>query len=170
MTRLARLLLASSAITLTAAVPARAQTAAAHAAAPSLVVAALNTTAAAERAARPRTSVRPNDVLRYTLTFTNPTSRALASVELKDAIPAGVRFVGGSTHASRADARAEFSADGGKSWSTQPMETVMVAGQPVQRAVSADRYTHVRWTVAGKVAPGATVTADFEAKVDGAGA
>ena len=82
-------------------VAAQAQQATSHTAAPSLAVAALNTTAAAEGGRSGRATVRPNDVLRYTLTFTNPTSRSLANVELKDPMPAGVHFVAGSTHASR---------------------------------------------------------------------
>ena len=167
MTRLIRLSLAVTLSTVALASAASAQRAAARSAVPSLAVAALNTTAAAEPARPARTVVRPNDVLRYTLTFTNPTARTLANVELKNPMPAGVHFVPGSTHASRADARVEFSADGGQSWSEHPMETALVDGQPVQRLVAADRYTHVRWIVGGKVAPKATVTADFEARVDG---
>lgn len=165
MTLRIRSLLLGSLLALPIAATAGAQGRTSTSAAPSLVVAAMNTSAGASRR-----SVRPNDVLRYTLTFSNPTGRSLANVELKDAIPAGVHFVAASTHASRADARVEFSADGGKSWSAQPMETVMVNGQPVQRAVDADRFTHLRWVVAGSVAPGAKVVADFEAKVSGAGA
>ena len=137
-------------------------------AAPTLVVAARNTTAEAETTRPARSTVLPNDRLAYTLTFTNPTGRTLKSVELKNPIPAGVHLVAGSTHASRADARVEFSADGGKSWSAQPMERVMVDGAAAMRPVPAARYTHVRWTVDGSVAPKATVTADFEARVGGA--
>lgn len=167
--RLSRVALLTGIAATALALPLRAQQRAAAAATPSLVVASLNTTAAKE-GGKLRTTARPNDVLRYTLTFRNPTSRALANVELKDAIPAGVRLVVGSTHGSRADARVEFSADGGKSWAEQPMETVLVAGQSVTRPVSADRYTHIRWVVGGTVAPRSTVTADFEVKVDGTGA
>jgi hypothetical protein len=44
----------------------------------------------------------------------------------------------------------------------------VVDGRRVRRAVPAERYTHVRWTVEGNVAPGATVVAEFDARV-GAG-
>lgn len=165
MSRFTRFTLLLALAVASAAAPARAQSQASVA--PSLAVAALNVTAEAESARPVRAAVRPNDVLRYTLTFTNPTSRSLGNVELKNPIPAGVHFVAGSTHASRTDARVEFSADSGKSWSAQPMESVVVDGKPMQRAVPADRYTHVRWTVRGAVAPQATVTADFEARVSG---
>jgi uncharacterized repeat protein (TIGR01451 family) len=147
------------------AVPAGAQQA--KSAAPSLTVAAVNTTA--EQAGETsRKTVKPDDVLRYTLTFSNPGPKALGNVELRNPIPKGVHFVPGSAHASRDDARLEFSADGGKSWSAQPMETVTVDGQPARRAVPVERYTHVRWIVGGTVAANSTVTADFSAKVVGA--
>ncbi len=141
---------------------------------PSLSVTALNTTAAREVATLSgsvaRTTVQPGDVLRYALTFTNSAPTAVRNVELRDPMPAGMHFVSGSAHASRADARLEFSADGGRSWAAQPVETVFVDGRQVIRPVSAGRYTHVRWVVGGAVAPGAVVTADFEARVGGAGA
>jgi uncharacterized repeat protein (TIGR01451 family) len=164
MTRRFSLALVLLLATLVTARPVMAQ-AAARSASPSLVVAALNMTAEHESPRSARTSVRPNDVLRYTLTFTNPTSRALGNVELKNPIPAGVRFVAGSTHASRSDARVEFSADNGQSWSAQPMESVVVDDKPVVRAIPSERFTHIRWVVRGAVAPQATVTADFEARV-----
>lgn len=155
---------------LLAVVPALAARAQARPATASIVVTSRNVTAAATaRAGTPaRTSVLPGDVLRYTLTFTNATSGPVKNVELRDPIPAGVHFVAGSAHASRPDARLEFSADGGKSWSAAPTESVVVDGKTVVRAVPADRYTHLRWTVAGAVAPSAVVTADFDTRVGGA--
>jgi hypothetical protein len=36
----------------------------------------------------------------------------------------------------------------------------------VRRPVPSERYTHVRWTIDGSVAPGATVTAEFDARVN----
>ena len=174
MTRTTRLPLAIAAalLALMAAMPAAAQQSARSA--PSIVVSARNTTAAAEvaRKARPvaRTTVQPGDVLRYTLTFTNSTAKPVRDVELRDPIPAGVQFIAGSARASRADARLEFSTDGGTSWSAQPMETVTVDGRQVTRAVPAARYSHLRWVFVGAVPPSGTVTADFDVRVNGAGA
>ena len=149
------------------ALPAQAQ--ARPAASASIVVSSVNLTAtAAAKGTAPRATVLPGDVLRYTLTFTNATSGAVKNVELRDPVPAGVHFVAGSAHASRADARLEFSADGGKSWSAAPTESVVVDGKTVERAVPADRYTHLRWVVAGAVVPAAVVTASFDTRVGGA--
>ncbi|HEX2092172.1 MAG TPA: hypothetical protein VHG28_07200 [Longimicrobiaceae bacterium] len=133
-----------------------------------LVVTTDNRTAAAEAArGAPRrdAGVRPGDVLRYRLTFTNVAGRPVRSVALSNPLPEQFRFVPGSTRASREDARAEYSADGGRSFSLQPMEEVVVDGRRVQRPVAPERYTHVRWIVGGWVAPGATVTAEFEARL-----
>ncbi|HEX8275812.1 MAG TPA: hypothetical protein VF615_24465 [Longimicrobiaceae bacterium] len=148
------------------ALPARAQQAA-----PSpLAVTATNRTLAAETAAgapRKDERARPGDVLRYRLTFTNTAGRPVRGVNLANPLPQSFRFVGGSTRASRDDARAEYSADGGRTFSAQPMEEVVVEGRRVRRAVAPERYTHVRWTVDGWVAPGATVTAEFDARLAG---
>ncbi|HEX2189402.1 MAG TPA: hypothetical protein VHG51_10915, partial [Longimicrobiaceae bacterium] len=72
-----------------------------------------------------------------------------------------------SARSSRADARAEYSADGGATFSAQPTEEVVVEGRRVRRPVSPERYTHVRWTVDGWVAPGATVAAELDARFAG---
>lgn len=135
---------------------------------PALAVTAENRTAAAEASAgraRRDDRARPGDLLRYRLTFTNSSGRALRGVTLADPIPAGLALVAGSPRTARTDARLEYSADRGVTWSAQPMEEVVVNGQRVRRAVPAERYTHVRWTVAGSVAPGATVVAEFDARV-----
>ena len=141
--------------------------------APSLRIAVRNQTAEAEKArgaARIDGAVRPGDVLRYTLTFTNASARAISNVQLSNPLPAGLAFVAGSMQASRPDAVAEYSADGGKTFSARPTETVTVNGQVVSRAVPADRYTNVRWVVRGAVRARAIVTAEYDARVGAASA
>lgn len=127
---------------------------------------------AAELAARgtPRRDdrVRPGDVVRYRLAFTNPQRTPVRPV-LANPIAPGMAFVAGSARTARTDARTEYSIDGGKTYSAQPMETVVVNGRPVRRAAAPEKYTHVRWTVGGFVAPGATVVAEFDARVEAPG-
>lgn len=133
-----------------------------------LSVAVENRSAALEAArGTPRSdeAARAGDVLRYRLTFRNTTPRALRGVVVSDPIPAGLRFVAGSSRASRADARVEYSVDGGRTFAAQPMETVVVDGRREQRPAAPEKYTHVRWTVGGEVAPGATVVAEFDARL-----
>lgn len=131
-----------------------------------------NRTAQAEAArgsARRDATARPGDVLRYRLAFRNPGSSPVRGVTLANPLAGGMRLVDASTRASRTDARVEFSADGGRTFAAQPSEMVTnEQGQRVRRPIPAERFTHVRWTVDGQVAPGATVTAEFDARVAGA--
>lgn len=120
---------------------------------------------AAQRRPRADTRARPGDVLRYRLVFTNRSGRPVRNVILDSPIPAGLRLDVASVQATRADARVEYSIDGGRSWASQPLEDVVVAGNTVRRPASPERYTNVRWTVAGLVAPQTVVTAQFEAQV-----
>jgi uncharacterized repeat protein (TIGR01451 family) len=109
-----------------------------------LVVTAENRTAAeAARGGRARAdqNARPGDVVRYRLTFTNTAGRPVRRVQLSNPLAGGMRFVAGSVSASRADAQPEFSIDGGRTFSAQPMEEVVIDGRRVRRPVSPDRYT-----------------------------
>ena len=138
---------------------------------PALAITVQNRTASAEAAqgaARKDSTVKPGDVLHYTLTFSNPTPRALGNVQLSNPLPKGLEFVPASVRASRADARLEFSADGGKTFAAEPTLEVVVDGKTVRRPAAPEQYTHVRWTVTGAVAAQAVVTAEYDARV-GAG-
>ena len=157
---LAGLLLALPVASLHAQAPARPASA--------LAVAAENRTAidAASRGARRSdAAVHAGDVLRYKLTFTNTAGRPVRQVALQNPVAPGLQFVAGSASTSRQDARAEYSADNGATWSVRPTETVVIDGKRVERAIAPERYTGVRWMVDGWVTPGATVTAQFEARL-----
>jgi uncharacterized repeat protein (TIGR01451 family) len=153
-------------LALTFAAPLRAQAPARPAAA--LAVTAENRTAMAAEARgakRSDAAVHAGDVLRYKLTFTNTAGRPVRQVALQNPVAAGLQFVAGSASSSRQDARAEYSADHGATWSVKPMETVTIDGKRIERAIAPERYTGVRWIVDGWVSPGATVTAQFEARL-----
>ena len=148
------------------AAPAQAQTA--RTTTPELRITQRNVSAQAESpGGTARTETRPGDVIRYTLTFTNPGTQPLRDVAIADPIPAGMRIVLGSTRSSRADARLEFSIDSGKTWGQDPTETVIANGQQVERPISPGRYTNVRWVLAKPVAAKEKVTAEFSARVGG---
>lgn len=147
---------------------AQAPAAAPKADAPTLRIAVRNQTAEAERAAgsiRADGAARPGDILLYTLTFSNPTARPMANVQLSNPLPTGLAFVSGSVRASRTDAVVEYSADGGATFSDRPTEIVTIDGQRARRAIPAERYTNVRWVVRGAVAPRSVVTAEYRARV-----
>jgi uncharacterized repeat protein (TIGR01451 family) len=133
-----------------------------------LVVTAANRTAELEASKgmkRSDMNVRGGDVMKYSLTFTNVKEKSVRQVVMSNPIPSGLKLVANSARSSREDAITEYSADAGKTFSVQPMEEVTLDGRTVQRAVSSDRYTHVRWTIAGSIAPKAIVTAEFEARL-----
>ncbi|HUF50616.1 MAG TPA: hypothetical protein VMN60_07285 [Longimicrobiales bacterium] len=111
-----------------------------------------------------RTAAAPDDTLRYQIGFTNTQTHALERVVFDNPLPRGLVLVSG-TVVSSAPARIEYSADGGKTFSARPMVQVEEAGKRVERPASPASYTHIRWIVTGSVAPGARVTARFDAHV-----
>ena len=126
-----------------------------------LVVTARNLTAEAARVAK------PGDVIRYGLVFTNVTAGPVKNIQFVDPIPAGMVYVLGSAAADR-PVRLEYSIDGGKSYSAQPVIAVVQDGKTVEQPAPRERYTHVRWTVLGSLAPGAKATAEFRTQVNAA--
>lgn len=135
-----------------------------------LVITARNLMAGDQRhqALADSSALLPGDVVEYRLVFTNLNATPVRSIELKDPIPSGLRYVIASAKTDRDDTLIEYSIDGGTTYSAQPMIEVMVDGKPQQRPAPAQRYTHVRWTVQGSVQPGAQVTAEFQARLPGA--
>ena len=128
-----------------------------------LVVTALNLTART-RGSQSQ-AVMPGDVLQYQLRFTNQRQGDARGVVFTNPVPTGLRYVDGSAGADRQDVVVEYSADGGKTFAATPMVTEVVDGKRVQKPATPAQYTHVRWTVRGSVAPGATVTAEFRAEL-----
>lgn len=107
----------------------------------------------------------PGDVLQYQLRFTNQGQGGgdVRGVVFTNPVPTGLRYVDGSAGADRQDVVVEFSTDGGKTYAANPFVTEVVAGKRVQKPATPAQYTHVRWTVRGPIAPGASVTAEFKA-------
>jgi uncharacterized repeat protein (TIGR01451 family) len=116
----------------------------------------------------PTDVVQPGDVLQYPLRFTNQTQGDVRGVVFTNPVPAGLRYVEGSAGADRQDVAVEYSTDGGQTYAATPLVTEVVGGRRVQRPASPEQYTHVRWTVRGAIAPGASVTAEFRATLPAA--
>lgn len=128
-----------------------------------LVVTALNLNAKS-RGSQSQ-AVLPGDVVQYQLRFTNQGQGDVRGVVFTNPVPAGLRYVDRSAGADRQDVAVEYSTDGGKTYAATPMVTEVVDGKRVQRPATPEQYTHVRWTVQGSIAPGATVTAEFRAEL-----
>ncbi|HWL39697.1 MAG TPA: hypothetical protein VNO75_05610 [Gemmatimonadaceae bacterium] len=120
--------------------------------------------AAASRGRNPN-ELMPGDVVRYRLTFTNVTDRAVKSVVFDNPLPAGLRYQPGTASSDREQVAISYSIDGGKSYSAQPTIEVEVEGKRVQRPAPAEMYSHIRWSVQGSVLPGAAVHAEFRAQL-----
>jgi uncharacterized repeat protein (TIGR01451 family) len=112
-----------------------------------------------------RSDVLPGDVIRYTLRFTNTTGQPVQNVVFSNPVPAGLRYVPGTASAGAPGASVTYSIDGGRSYSAEPMIEVISDGQRRSVPAPPEMYTHVRWTVAGWVQPGAEVTAEFRAEL-----
>jgi uncharacterized repeat protein (TIGR01451 family) len=136
-----------------------------------LVMTAVNLTAAAEaEAGKPRPdSLKvelPGDVLEYRLVFTNTTEGEVRNVVFSNPLPGGLVYVLESASSDRQAVAVEFSIDGAESWSARPtIEVLDEAGNRVRRPAPPERYTHVRWTLTGGVAPGARVQASYRTLV-----
>ena len=124
-----------------------------------LVITAHNVTAANAAVAK------PGDVIGYALVFTNVTAGPVKNIQFVDPIPKGMIYVLGSAAADR-PVRLEYSIDGGKSYSAQPVIAVVQDGKTVEQPAPRERYTHVRWTVLGSLAPGAKVIAELRTQVN----
>ena len=92
----------------------------------------------------------------------------MRGVVFTNPVPTGLHYVDGSAGADRDDVLVEYSTDGGKTYSTRPMVTEVVAGKRTQKPALPEQYTHVRWTVRGSIASGASVTAEFRATLPAA--
>jgi uncharacterized repeat protein (TIGR01451 family) len=110
------------------------------------------------------TEVATNDTLRYSLVFKNTASRPISDVVFDNPLPDNMQLIGGSVTSS-APAKVEYSIDGGHTFSVQPMQTFLENGKSVQRPARPAEYTHIRWTMAGSVAAGASVTARYDVRV-----
>lgn len=95
-------------------------------------------------------TVTPGDVLRLTLTLSNPSKTAYRNVLVGAPIDRATAFVAGSALSSERWTP-EYSVDGGKTFAAQPKRAVTVTenGKSVTREVAAkpDEYTNVRWVV-----------------------
>ena len=101
-----------------------------------LVISAINKTADSDKAAgherKAGALARPGDVLGYSLAFTNRTSGHVSQVQFVDPLPTGLVYQTGSARADKA-VRIEYSIDGGKSWSVEPMVIVLENGRRVSK-------------------------------------
>jgi uncharacterized repeat protein (TIGR01451 family) len=82
-------------------------------------------------------------VIEYRVTAINTSNGDLKDVVIRVKVPAGTSYVPGSASDSP-----EFSIDGGKSYSPEPVKYVVVEnGKKVIKTATPDMYTNLRWKV-----------------------
>jgi uncharacterized repeat protein (TIGR01451 family) len=108
------------------------------------------------------TTAQPGGRLRYTIVARNTGDRAATSLLPTTNIPAGERYVDGS-----AGSMAEFSVDGGKTWSREPMVRVINPGGAITtRRALASEYDAIRWIDPAPLVPGTKATFTYDVIVE----
>jgi uncharacterized repeat protein (TIGR01451 family) len=105
---------------------------------------------------------KPGQRVRYTIVAHNTGDRPAANLAPVVKIPAGERYVDGS-----AGSNAEYSVDGGKTWSAGPMVRVTNPGgaTTVRRALPSE-FDAIRWMAPAALAPGARATFAYDVIFD----
>lgn len=101
--------------------------------------------------------VKPGETVVYTLNFRNEDSAPAESMVLVMPVPKEVVYVEGSV--AGAPASVTFSADGGQTYVGRGRLTVTEGG--VVRPASNGDITHIKWTLAGAIAPNANGKVSF---------
>ena len=104
-------------------------------------------------------SARPGQIVEYRVSVGNrsETSLPAGNAAVTGPVPAGTMYQANS--ASFDDARLEFSADGGQSFSSPPVMITVVneEGEEVEVEASPEDYTALRWNILKTLEPGETL-------------
>ena len=109
-------------------------------------------------------TVRPGDVLRYTLLSENAGDKPAAELKINQPVPNQTAYILDSARANGAELT--YSIDGGKTYSAQPMvEVTQPDGTVKMEPAPAEAYTHVQWDYSQSLKPMASVQAVYEVAV-----
>ncbi len=108
----------------------------------------------------PATDIRQGQVVFYTVTLHNPGTQAAHNVIVTKPVPANTRYVADS--AAAPGAVVTFSMDGGVTFA-DARRLLTKDARGIDRPVSPERYTHIRWRMTYPLAPGARAYARFRA-------
>lgn len=87
--------------------------------------------------------VYPGDVIEYKIVATNTSNEELKNVLIRAKIPKGTVYV-----AKSATGEPEFSIDGGKTFSKEPVKYYVIEnGKKVEKVATPDMYTNIRWKI-----------------------
>jgi uncharacterized repeat protein (TIGR01451 family) len=103
-----------------------------------------------------KATVRPGDIIMYTVIAKNNSRCSLKNLVLKQPIPKGTKYLKDSAMAIDG-AQLLFSIDGGKTFSTKPMIG--------KEAAPASDYNYLRWKFLGKLPANAQVKTTYKLQV-----
>ncbi len=108
---------------------------------------------------------RPGDVLVYTVRASNDGDAAAIGARIEDPIPPGTVLIPDSVSTGTASPSASL--DGGRTWTSFPAMVRETDEDGTERSVpaSAERYTHLRWSLDGELPPGETRDLSFKVRV-----
>ncbi len=107
--------------------------------------------------------LKTGDDVEYDIVASNTGTRPALKLIPMARVPAGTEYVPGSAKGTRASA--QFSVDGGKTWSAAPTVEVKTSGGTVVKKADTSLYTAVRFVGDGALAPGAKATYSYEVRV-----
>ena len=118
-----------------------------------------------ERAGQSAVTITPGDTMRYILTAANTGDAVMKNPSIVDPIPAGVEYI--PLSATGANAKIQFSIDGGKTYSNWPVEYQFTnpAGKKVKKQATADMITHVKWDIKARIQPNTSRELSFQVVV-----
>lgn len=109
-------------------------------------------------------TVRPGDVLRYSVLSENAGDKPAAELTINQPIPNQTTYVLDSARANGAELA--YSIDGGKTFSEKPMvEVTQPDGTVKMEPAPAEAYTHVQWDYSESLKPMASVQAVYDVAV-----
>ena len=107
-------------------------------------------------------TVVPGDEVIYTVTFSNVSDEPAENVVITNPLPAELTYIAGSAFGPGTDI--VFSVDGGQTFAAANDLSVVENG--VERAATAEDFTHIRWVMKTDLATGTQGVARFRARLN----
>jgi len=116
--------------------------------------------------ALPAEKVYPNDMVEYTLKYTNSGTASAAGVDLIGPVPTGTVYIE-KTATDTPGLKPMYSIDQGKTWHKAPVivEVARKDGTVEKRKADPGMITHVRWSLAGNLGVGEEIMVSYRVHV-----
>lgn len=97
---------------------------------------------------------KPDDILVYTISYSNTRESALQNASVVDPIPEGAEYILGS--AEGRNTNITYSIDDGRSYTSPPVKYTILNpdGSREEKIATPDMYTHIKWNFNRPLSPG----------------